>query len=98
YPYGDFPFPPADPWVEPLTTLAAMAAVTSTVRLGTGVLITPLRPAVLLAKTIATLDNLSGGRVDLGVGLGWQREEYAAIGVSFTERWARHDDEIRACR
>jgi len=98
YPYGDFPFPPGDPWVEPLTTLAAIAGATSTVRLGTGVLITPLRPAVLLAKTVATLDNLSGGRVDLGVGLGWQREEYAAAGVPWERRWGRHDDTIRACR
>ena len=98
YPYGDFPFPPGDPWVEPLTTLAAIASATSTVRLGTGVLITPLRPAVLLAKTVATLDNLSGGRVDLGVGLGWQREEYAAAGVPWERRWSRHDDTIRACR
>lgn len=98
YPYGDFPFPPGDPWVEPLTTLAAIAGATSSVRLGTGVLITPLRPAVLLAKTVATLDNLSGGRVDLGVGLGWQREEYAAAGVPWERRWSRHDDTIRACR
>lgn len=98
YPYGDFPYPPGDPWVEPLTTLAAIAGATSTVRLGTGVLITPLRPAVLLAKTVATLDNLSGGRVDLGVGLGWQREEYDAVGVPWARRWARHDDTIRACR
>ena len=98
YPYGEFPYPPGDPWVEPLTTLAAIAGATSTVRLGTGVLITPLRPAALLAKTVATLDNLSGGRVDLGVGLGWQREEYDAVGVPWERRWARHDDTIRACR
>lgn len=98
YPYGDFPYPPGDPWVEPLTTLAAIAGATSTVRLGTGVLITPLRPAALLAKTVATLDNLSGGRVDLGVGLGWQREEYDAVGVPWARRWSRHDDTIRACR
>ena len=98
YPYGEFPYPPGDPWVEPLTTLAAIAGATSTVRLGTGVLITPLRPAVRLAKTVATLDNLSGGRVDLGVGLGWQREEYAAAGVPWERRWGRHDDTIRACR
>ena len=98
YPYGEFPYPPGDPWIEPLTALAAIAGATSTVRLGTGVLITPLRPAALLAKTVATLDNLSGGRVDLGVGLGWQREEYDAVGVPWERRWARHDDTIRACR
>jgi probable F420-dependent oxidoreductase len=98
YPYGRFPAKPEDPWPEPLTVLAAIAGATSTIRLGTGVLISPLRPAVLLAKQVATLDNLSGGRVDLGIGTGWQPEEYAASGVPFAGRWARVDDQMRACR
>jgi probable F420-dependent oxidoreductase len=98
YPFGKFPFGPEEPWVEPLTMLAAMAAVTKRVRLATGVLITPLRPAVLLAKTAATLDVLSRGRLDLGVGTGWQREEFDAVGVSYTGRTARMDDIVRACQ
>lgn len=98
YPYGDFPMRANEPWLEPMTTLAWMAAVTQRLRLGTGILIAPLRPAVLLAKTAATLDVLCGGRLDLGVGVGWQREEYEASGLAFEERWALLDDTLRACR
>ena len=98
YPYGRFPLPPDEPWLEPLTLLAALAGATRRIRLATGVLIAPLRPALLLAKTVATLDVLSGGRVDLGVGLGWQREEFAGAGVPFAGRAARLDDQLRACR
>jgi alkanesulfonate monooxygenase SsuD/methylene tetrahydromethanopterin reductase-like flavin-dependent oxidoreductase (luciferase family) len=85
YPYGTFPFAPDEPWMEPLTTLAAIASVTRRVRLATGILIAPLRPPPLLAKTIATLDVLSNGRVDFGVGVGWQREEYEASSVPFED-------------
>jgi probable F420-dependent oxidoreductase len=98
YPFGKFPVPPEYPWFEPLTMLATIAGVTSRIRLGTGVLITPLRPAVLLAKIAATLDVVSGGRLDLGVGTGWQREEYEASGIPFAGRTARMDDQLRACR
>ena len=98
YPYGRFPLPLEEPWPEPLTVLAAMAAVSSRVRLGTGVLITPLRPAVLLAKTLATLDVLSRGRLEVGVGTGWQQEEYAAEGLDFAKRWQLFEDGLRACR
>jgi probable F420-dependent oxidoreductase len=98
YPYGEFPFAPDEPWPEPLTLLTAIAAATSSIRLGTGILITPLRTPSSLAKTVATLDTLSGGRVDLGVGTGWQREEYDAAGVPWDERWSRLDDGLRACR
>jgi len=98
YPYGPFPFPNDEPWPEPLLTLAAIAGATRRIRLATAVLIAPLRPALLLAKSIATLDALSGGRVDLGVGTGWQREEFAAAGVPFEARAARMDDVLRACR
>ena len=97
YPYGDFPLPPDEPWLEPLTALAAVAGATSELRLATGILIAPLRPALLLAKTAATLDVLSGGRLDLGVGSGWQAEEFAAVGIPFAGRAARMDDTLRAC-
>jgi probable F420-dependent oxidoreductase len=98
YPFGKFPLPPEYPWFEPLTMLSAIAGATSRIRLATGVLISPLRPAVLLAKVAATLDVVSGGRLDLGVGTGWQREEYEASGIPFAGRLARMDDQLRACR
>lgn len=98
YPYGDFPLPVDEPWLEPLTTLAAIAGATSQIRLGTGILIVPLRPALLLAKTAATLDVLSGGRLDLGVGSGWQEDEFRGVGVPFERRSARMEDTLRACR
>jgi probable F420-dependent oxidoreductase len=99
YPYqAKFPYPPSEPWLEPLTTLAAIAGSTERIRLGTGVLIAPLRPVLVLAKTVATLDVLSRGRVELGVGTGWQREEYAEPGMGFMGRTQRMDDAMRACR
>jgi probable F420-dependent oxidoreductase len=98
YPYGRFPLPEGEPWLEPLTALAAIAGVTHRMRLATNVLIAPLRPPLLLAKQAATLDVLSRGRLDLGVGLGWQREEFEAAGVPFEGRAARLDDALRACR
>jgi probable F420-dependent oxidoreductase len=98
YEWGRFPTPPTADWLEPLTMLTAIAAVTSTIRLSTGILIAPLRPAALLAKTIATLDHVSGGRVDLGVGTGWQREEYEAQGLDFDRRGQLLTDTVAACR
>ncbi len=99
YPYSArFPYPPSEPWLEPLTALAAIAGATQRVRLGTGVLIAPLRPVLLLAKTVATLDVLSRGRVDLGIGTGWQREEFVEPGMGFVGRTQRMDDAIAACR
>jgi probable F420-dependent oxidoreductase len=98
YEWGPFPFPIEVPWLEPLTVLAAIAGATSRVRLATGILIAPLRPAIVLAKTAATLDVLSQGRVELGVGVGWQREEFDAAGFDFELRAQRLDDTIAACR
>ena len=98
YVWGRFPTGPEAPWLEPFTCLAAIAPITTRVRLGTGIVIAPLRPAVVLAKTVATLDVLSGGRVDLGVGVGWQREEYDAEGLDFAKRGQLLDDTMGACR
>jgi probable F420-dependent oxidoreductase len=98
YAWGTFPQPPEGPWLEPLTVLAAMGAVTERLRLATGILIAPLRPAALLAKTAATLDQVTGGRIDLGVGVGWQREEFDAVGLDFARRGQLLTDTIAACR
>ena len=98
YPWGRFGFANDAPWLEPLTLLTAIAASTSTLRLATGVLIVPLRPAALLAKTAATIDVLSGGRLELGVGTGWQQEEFEAQGLDFAQRGQMLTDTIGACR
>jgi probable F420-dependent oxidoreductase len=94
-----FPYPlDWDGWYEPLEMLAAIAAVTERVRLSSHVIIAPLRPAVLLAKQLATLDVLSGGRVDIGLGVGWQSQEFAAAGVPFDRRLTRLVEQVEACR
>ena len=98
YRWGPFMFDKGVPWIEPLTLLSAIAGATTNVRLVTGVLIAPLRPPALLAKIVATLDQLSRGRVDLGVGTGWQPEEYDALGLDFTKRAQMLDDTVAACR
>lgn len=98
YPFGEFPLPPDAPWLEPMTLMAAVAASTTRIRIASSVVISPLRPATLFAKMAATLDQLSRGRLDLGVGVGWQREEYEAQGLDFDRRWGMFDDQLRACR
>ena len=87
-----------EPWPEPLTTFAALAAVTQRVRFISTIVIAPLRPAVLLAKQAATVHALSNGRFVMGVSVSWHEEEYAALGVPFHERGARLDDLVGACR
>jgi probable F420-dependent oxidoreductase len=86
------PTGPDGHWLEPMTVLSVIAGMTKKVRLGTGVLQAALRRPIVLAKTAATLDVLSGGRLDLGIGVGWQREEYEAAGLSFETRGAQLDD------
>lgn len=98
YPYGSFPLPLDASWYEPVVTLAAIAALTERIRLHTAILISPLRPAVLLAKQIATLDDLSGGRVRIGFGVGWQRAEYEACGVAWEDRFSLMDEQVQVCR
>lgn len=95
---GVQPTGPDGPWLEPVTTLSVVAGITTGVRLMTCVLQAALRRPVVLAKSLATLDVLSGGRVDLGVGVGWQREEYEAAGLEFSRRGLRLDDTLAVCR
>jgi probable F420-dependent oxidoreductase len=83
---GRQPTGPDGHWLEPMTVLSVVAGLTSTIRLATGILIAALRRPAVLAKSAATLDVLSNGRLDLGVGVGWQREEYEAAGLAFEGR------------
>jgi probable F420-dependent oxidoreductase len=101
YPYSDNGRMPGGedvPIPDPLIWLAYVAAATKTVRLATGILILPQRNPVILAKEIATLDRLSGGRVELGVGVGWLEEEFDALGVPFADRGKRTDEYIEVLR
>jgi probable F420-dependent oxidoreductase len=95
---GRQPTGPDGHWLEPLTVLTAVAARTTRVRLGTYILIAALRRPVVLAKQVATLDVLSHGRVDLGVGIGWQREEYEAAGLDFGARGRLLDHSLEVCQ
>ena len=98
YPYargGDFPVPPDVPMMEPIATLLFVAGVTQRAKLGTTVLVLPMRNPVITAKMLATLDVLSNGRLILGVGAGWMEEEFQALNVPFERRGARTDEYIR---
>ena len=101
YPYsedGRAPTAPDTLMPDPLEWLSFVAARTEKMRLGTSVLIASQHNAVVLAKRVATLDALSGGRLSLGVGIGWQREEYEAVGVPYRDRGRRLDECIEAMR
>jgi len=101
YPYapsGRMPLPDDCPIPDPLELLAYLAGVTERVVLATGILVAPEHHPVQLAKRVATVDVLSGGRMRLGVGVGWMREELEAVGVPFAERGRRTDEVIEAVR
>jgi probable F420-dependent oxidoreductase len=89
---GDFVLP------DPLIWMAYVAAATSRINLATGILILPQHNPVVCAKQVATLDAMSGGRVLLGIGVGWLKEEFDALGVPFEDRGRRTDEYIAAMR
>jgi len=101
-PRNDYPSAPGEPWpqafeapVDPIVSLAAVAAVTSRIRLGTATLLAVFVPPVILAKQLATLDHVCDGRLDVGLSLGWSEDEYEACGVPFRDRGARLDEYLR---
>ncbi len=99
YPYSKDGVPPVGPdttFLHSVTALAAAAAVTSHVQLGTSIYILPLRSPIVAAKEIASLDAISGGRVILGLGTGWMEEEFAAAGQEFSNRVSRLEEGIAA--
>jgi len=101
YPYtpdGKIPAEPETPIPDPLIWLAYVAAAAPSLKLGTCILIVPQRNPVILAKELATLDRLSGGRVELGLGVGWLKEEFDALGVEWSRRGTRNDEYVDAMR
>ncbi|HWD65810.1 MAG TPA: LLM class F420-dependent oxidoreductase [Solirubrobacteraceae bacterium] len=101
YPYapdGRIAVPADADWLDPMITLSFAAAATHTIRLATGVLLLPEHNPVILAKQAASLDRLAGGRLALGIGVGWSREEFAALGIPFDRRGARTDEYLAAIR
>jgi probable F420-dependent oxidoreductase len=101
YPYsrdGKMPGPEESPIPDPLIWMTYAAAVTKKIKVATGVLILPQRHPFYVAKELATLDVLSGGRAILGVGIGWLEEEFRGVGVPFAERASRTEESIQALR
>ncbi|HEY2191727.1 MAG TPA: LLM class F420-dependent oxidoreductase [Actinomycetospora sp.] len=101
YPYsadGQIAVPPTADWNDPMIGLSFAAAASSTIGIATGVLLLPEHNPVLVAKQAATLDALSGGRLALGVGIGWSRDEFDALGVPFARRAARTAEYVAAMR
>ena len=101
YPYSDdgqIAVPATADWIDPLIGLSFAAAATASIRIATGVLLLPEHNPVLVAKQAATLDSLSGGRFTLGIGVGWSREEFDALGVPFERRAARTAEYVAAMR
>lgn len=95
---GAYRHPPTTPYLEPMVTLGAVAVGTERIRLTTTILLAPLRQPVVLAKAAATVDVLSGGRLDLGLGAGWFEPEFEAAGAKVDERFARLEEAIEICR
>ena len=92
------PYTQHDPFHEPMVLFGYLAGLTSTIELATGVLILPQRQAVLVAKQAAEVDLLSGGRLVLGVGTGWNHVEYTALGTSFATRARRMEEQVGVLR
>jgi probable F420-dependent oxidoreductase len=95
YPGGRFPHPPDKPYLEPVTVLTAAAVVTDRARLGSSVFILGHRHPVVMAKMLASIDALSGGRLFCGVGVGWWKEELEILGVPFHARGRQADEAIQ---
>lgn len=98
YPYspdGTLVIPTDQGVLEPFTSMGYLAAITTRIRLATGVLLLPQRNPLYTAKEVSNLDYLSGGRIDLGIGIGWLREEFEAVGVDWARRGARTDEYIK---
>ena len=101
YPYSDdgvIAVPAQADWLDPMIALSFAAAASSRIGLATGVLLLPEHNPVVVAKQAASLDRLSGGRLTLGVGVGWSREEFAALSVPFAQRGARTAEYVAAMR
>jgi probable F420-dependent oxidoreductase len=100
YPYGTGGVwaPSTGANIDPLLTLAWAAAAAPSVKVGTSVLLAPLRDPILLAKELASLDYLTGGRVILGLGVGWMQEEFGALGVPFDDRGRRAEEMVSVMR
>lgn len=97
-PDGRAEWAPETPWLDSIVVLSQIAAATSRVELGLAVLIAPLRHPLEAAKQLATIDVLAGGRVVAGIGAGWMREEYEALGVDFASRGRRLEEWIAIVR
>jgi probable F420-dependent oxidoreductase len=101
YPYADdgqIAVPAVADWIDPLIGLSFAAAATTTIGIATGVLLLPEHNPVIMAKQAASLDRLSDGRLTLGIGIGWSREEFAALGVPFEGRGRRTAEYVTAMR
>lgn len=101
YPYassGEFPLPGGADWLDPFITLTFAAAVTTRIRLATGICLVPEHNPLVLAKEVASLDQLSRGRFALGVGIGWSAEEFSALGIPFERRAQRTREYVDVMR